>query len=435
MADGRTIVIIGGGASAVYVAVALEEQAERARRQTGADAAPAPRITIVSAEPAVGRGLAYGRADAHHRLNSPAGKMSVTAGDESHFLRWCAEHGHEIAAGDYVPRRLFGDYLEDVFACLVERSGGRVRVVQGEAVDVTTDASGAGVALADGTALDADAVVLAIGNPPPVTWPTGAPLQLDDPWAPGALDAIPVGARVLMIGTGLTMVDVATSLARRDDGISLTATSRHLLLPRVHLPEPAAPGPGLGGAPRPLGRLAAELRAQLREAEAAGVPWQAVIDGMRPDLMRHWTGMSLADRRRFVAHFARRWDVHRHRMAGSVHDELSGLVDAGRLRFVARADPADYDVVVFCTGPGAVTTRGWSRLVDHLLDKGRIAPEPLGLGLDADENGEARAADGTSDGRLFAIGHALRGALWETTAIGEIRILAGRIAAALTPSS
>ncbi|ROP65878.1 FAD/NAD(P)-binding protein [Curtobacterium sp. ZW137] len=418
---GTSIVIVGGGASAVYVAVALEERSL-------ARGAESPTITVVAAEPTIGRGVAYGRADEHHRLNSPAGKMSVSAEDDTHFLRWAAEHGRELAPGDFIERRFFGDYLEDVWARLVARSDGRVRAVQGDAVDLRVDDAGASVTLTDGTTIDADVAVLAIGNPPPATWQTGAAVQIDDPWEPGAIAGITAGASVLLIGTGLTMVDVATSLARRDDGIRLTATSRHLLVPAVHLDSPAAPGPGLSPDARSLGSLASDLRAQLVAADADGAPWQPVIDGIRPRLMDHWLGLSEPERRRFLSHFARRWDVHRHRMAPSVHAELTALVDAGTLRYERDADPAAYDVVVFCTGPAAVTTPGWSPVVDALLAAGRIVPEPVGLGPDADASGALRDVHGVADGRLLGIGHALRGALWETTAIGEVRILAQRVA-------
>ncbi|KQO60397.1 FAD/NAD(P)-binding protein [Curtobacterium sp. Leaf261] len=416
---GSSVVIVGGGASAVYVAVAVRERA-------AARGVDAPEITVVSREPAIGRGLAYGRAEPHHRLNSPAGKMSVSAADEQHFVRWCTERGLDVGPADFVFRNTYGDYVEDSFRALV--ADGAASAVHGEAVDLTTDDDGVHVVLDDGRTVDADVAVLALGNPPPARWATGAAAQVDDPWAVDALDEVPAGADVLLVGTGLTMVDVATTLARRDDGIRMTATSRHLLLPGVHPSAPAAPGPGLDPAAITLGDLAHDLGEQLRAADRDGTPWQAVVDGMRPHLMEHWAGLTEVERRRFLEHLARRWDVRRHRMAPSVHDELQSLVDAGTLRFDADADPADHEVVVFCTGPGSVTTPGWSPLVDALLAHGALVQEPLGLGLAAEHSGAVIDAAGTADGRLLAIGHALRGALWETTAIGEIRILANRVA-------
>jgi uncharacterized NAD(P)/FAD-binding protein YdhS len=421
MAAGTSVVIVGGGASAVYVAVALEEKA-------AARGLPAPTITVVGRELPIGRGLAYGHAAEHHRLNSPAGKMSISAGDDMHFVTWANAHGHDVVPYEFVPRNLYGDYVEDSFATLVAGSDGRVTGGQGEVVDVRTDDTGAHVVLDDGTVLDADVAVLAIGNPPPATWTTGAGVQIDDPWESGALDRVPAGAKVLLVGTGLTMVDVATTLARRNDGTRITATSRHALVPRVHTAAPAAPGPGLDPSASALGDLAKGLHAQLTDAAATGTPWQGIIDGMRPRLIDHWLGMDEPQRRRFLEHFARRWDVHRHRMAPSVHAELQGLIDNGILTITKHADPADFDAVVFCTGPASVLTPGWSEVADALVEHGRAVSEPIGLGLAADASGAVIDDHGVADGRLLAIGHALRGALWETTAIGEIRILANRVA-------
>jgi uncharacterized NAD(P)/FAD-binding protein YdhS len=421
MTPGLSVVIVGGGASAVYVAVALEER-------SAARELPAPSITVVGREFPIGRGLAYGHADAHHRLNSPAGKMSISALDDTHFVRWANDRGVPVEGYDFVPRNLFGDYVEDAFRTLESSSGGRVRGMHGEVVDVTTDDGGAHVTLADGSTIEADVVVLAVGNPPPATWATGAGLQIDDPWATGALDGIESGASVLLIGTGLTMVDVATSLARRDPDVSLTATSRHLLMPGVHLDAPAAPGPGLDPTAKTLAELSDALQAQLAAAEADGQPWQAVIDGLRPRLTEHWLGMSVSDRREFVSHFARRWDVRRHRMAPSVWSEVESLLERGTLTLAKDVDPKDFDVVVFCTGPTSVLTPGWNPVTDALAASGRAVSEPLGLGPAADESGALIDSSLKADGRLLGIGHALRGALWETTAIGEIRTLANRVA-------
>jgi uncharacterized NAD(P)/FAD-binding protein YdhS len=324
---------------------------------------------------------------------------------------------------------IFGDYLEQTFRALVET--GDAEFVHGEATDIEVQSDGARVSVEseDGPQeIRADVAVLALGNPPPVTWTTDAPVQIDDPWAPGALDDVPRGGRVLLVGTGLTMVDVATSLGRRDGDTTMTATSRHLLLPNVHPATAAEPGPGLAAGVERLGDLAHDLGEQVRTAAAEHRPWQGIIDGMRPRLMEHWVGLTERERRRFVEHLARRWDVHRHRMAQSVWAELRGLIDSGRLQFSAEADPQSYDAVVFCTGPASIARSGWSRLVDRMLERGTVVPEPLGLGIDADHAGSVRDAAGASSGRVLAVGHALRGALWETTAIGEIRIIANRVA-------
>jgi uncharacterized NAD(P)/FAD-binding protein YdhS len=433
-ASPESIVIVGGGASSVFVTHALLDRA-------AATGVPAPRVTVIGRDAVVGRGLAYGRAEEHHRLNSPAGRMSISATDDAAFLRYLDEvgwrdvDGSAAGAGTFVPRRVFGDYVQAEFDRLSANPETHVEFVRGDVVDVD-EAPDSGVSapapitvtLADGSALTADRVVLALGNPAPGIVPANAARIVDDPWAPGALDGISSTDRVLLVGTGLTMIDVATTLARREPGIRLTATSRHLLIPAVHLCRPAAPGPGLGDEVSTLGGMTSLVAKQLREARAAGSPWQTVVDGMRPQTQDLWLRLSVADRRRFLDHGARKWDVHRHRMAPTVWAELSSLIDQGvlTLAHVERGDR--FDVAVNCTGPASVAAPGWNPLVDALLASGALVADPTETGVAATRTGALIAVDGTARGRLFTIGGALRGALWETVAIGEVRVMAYRIA-------
>ena len=434
-----SVVIVGGGAAAVCVAVALRERAL-------SSGSLAPRITVVGRESTVGRGVAYGRADPHHRLNSPAGKMSVSTSEDDGFLRWLDQtgwrdvDGRPAEAGSYVPRRVFGDYVEAQFHGLVAAAPDDVRFIEGDVVAVEPSSSGVTVVLADEIRLLADSVILALGNPAPARVASPAPgpsRQVDDPWAPGALDDIADSDRVLLVGTGLTMVDIATSLGRRVPGVRLTATSRHLLLPAVHLSGPVPPGPGLIGESSTvrLGALISAFGRQLRVATNAGSPWQPVLDGVRPQIHALWPALSAADRERFLTHVARRWDVHRHRMALSVWDELAGLLSSGALTLStpATVSAEKFDVIVNCTGPASLASRGWSPLVDSLLDSGVVAPDPTGIGFDADGSGALVSASGVVSDHLFTLGAGLKGALWESVAIPEIRQVAARIAERVVP--
>lgn len=383
------VVVIGGGASGVLTAAAASRQPE------------IDEVVLVARDGRVGPGLAYGAAAPHHRLNSPAGRMSAWQDDPGDFVRWSGD-----PAAGFSLRRRYGDYLESVASGLP-----RLTVRSGEAVGLADDG---GVLLADGSTVDADAVVLALGNPPPLGRGGGI-----DPWAPGALDGLQ--GRVLLLGTGLTTVDVSTSLSRADPGIRLTATSRNLLLPRVHLDAPHPPGPGIAGAPTTLGEIVRGFHARLRAGEA---PWQAEVDGVRPQVNALWSALDHADRLRFIGHVSRHWEVHRHRMSPVVAAELQALLDAGRL--VIGAPEGDYDAVVDCTGPRPFAEPGWNPLVDALLASGTARPDALGIGLDID--GAGRLEDTPN---VFVVGPARRGTQWESTAIPEIRQHATEVAAAI----
>jgi uncharacterized NAD(P)/FAD-binding protein YdhS len=383
-------------------------------------------IVLVERDQRTGPGLAYGTAAPHHRLNSPAGRMSAWEDDPGDFVRWSAAAGAPQGEADFSPRRLYGDYLEAVAAGLP-----RTRVERGEAIDVADAGLGARVALADGRGLDADVVVLALGNPPPFGRRVPAARAVADPWVPGALAGI--GGRVLLLGTGLTMVDVATSLARADPEIELTATSRNLLLPRVHLDAPLPAGPGVPGEPTTLAGVLRGFHGRLRAAAAAGAAWQPEVDGVRPQVNALWEALDHTDRLRFIRHVSRHWEVHRHRMSPVVAAELQGLLDTGRL--VVGVPSGDYDAVVDCTGPRPFAVPGWNPLVDALLATGSARPDPLGIGLDIDLQGRLRAADGGLSERLLVVGPARRGTQWESTAIPEIRRHATEVAATIAALS
>lgn len=421
------IVVVGGGAAGVLTAAALARQADGGSVE----------IRVIERESCCGPGLAYGKAEPAHLLNNTANRMSAYQDDPDHLLRWCAERGIAAERGSFLPRPTYGRYLSSVLGSAGETPGVTVVRVRGEVVRVGDESGRASVELSCGWSVPGETVVLALGNPPPHPQPVrgtvlGGQRYVADPWAPRALDAVIADDRVLLLGTGLTMVDVALSLAARHPGIRMVAASRHALLPRPHaqVPFPVADGvapeePGL----RPLVRAVVR---QIRAAEAAGRDWRGVVDGIRPQIGDLWEGLSYEDRDRFVRHLARRWEVHRHRMAPAVAERIDRMRASGQL--VVRSglpEVAGFTRVVNCTGPQSVSATGWNALVDRLIADGMARPDPLRLGFDLDRHGGLVAATGVASDRLYAIGAARRGTRWEAAAIPEIRRHASDLAAHL----
>jgi uncharacterized NAD(P)/FAD-binding protein YdhS len=109
--------------------------------------------------------------------------------------------------------------------------------VRDRATAVTREHAGFRVVLRRGGSLVAGVLVLAPGDlgtepPAPLQALSGDGRLLADPWDEWALAGIAPNARVLIVGTGLTMADVLASL--RGSGIhsSVVAVSRQGLLPR-----------------------------------------------------------------------------------------------------------------------------------------------------------------------------------------------------------
>lgn len=401
-----------------------------------------PRATLIERRPQAGLGVAYSAAHPDHRLNVRAGNMSALPDDPGHFQRWLETHHPEHADG-FAPRLIYGAYLSELLAESAAGSNGRLTIVRADATALSITDAGTIVRLDDGTDIAADAVVLATGNLPPHT-PQGVdPETLGpdryaaDPWAADVADGLTDDDTVLLLGGGLTMVDVALLLDARGFRGRIIALSRRGLLPRTHgdvVPAPLAE--------RPLGPMSALLRQVRAAARTAG--WRAAVDALRPHTQSLWRGTDPADRARFLRHLRPWWDVHRHRLAPQVAERIAALRAEGRLSIVAgRLDavtptgtgvmldyrPRGSDTIVTgnirrivnCTGPLGDIGRTTEPLLRDLCEQGLIRPDPLRIGIDVDPQSAILAADGTASDRLFAIGPMTRGTFWEIVAVPDIR--------------
>jgi uncharacterized NAD(P)/FAD-binding protein YdhS len=394
-------------------------------------------VTLVERSGVFGRGVAYSTDDPQHLLNVCAGRMSALDDRPGDLVEWCEE-----PADEYIPRGRYGDYLQ---AVLARYDRGRVRRVHDEAVALERGA----VITRGGERLEADAVVLATGISPPaaVRGPVGHPAYVADPWDRDAVAALSGRDEVLIVGTGLTMVDLALTLG---GGPRLTAISRTGELPRCHsagLPRPGTP------AVLPGETTSADVIADRVATLAQVGEWRTVVDSLRPVTQELWRSLPVAEKARFLERHARDWEVRRHRMAPRVAARLRELIASGGLRVAAGGveaiEPAGdrlavrtrdetllVDGAINATGPAWDCRHGDSELVRCLLASGVAAPGPLGLGLRTDPGGALIDRHGHGSRSLFTLGALRRGELWETVAVPEIRTqaaaLAARIAALAT---
>lgn len=393
--------------------------------------------TLINRTPDFGLGIAYGTGFDGHLLNVRSGRMSAVEGRADDFLDWLrARYPAQADPDGFAPRRLFGLYVQDRLTAAEALHPGLIDRVVGAVMALERD----GVRLADGRVIPTDAIVLATGNPAPRTATGGEANDrvLADPWAPGALARIGHDDDILIIGTGLTMVDMLLQLTAGGWRGQATALSRRGLLPRAHLAHhdaPAFPTPGM--VTGPASRRLCDGRRQARAAD-----WRTMMDGLRPVTADLWREADPAVRARLVRHLRPWWDVHRHRLAPAVAATIDRLLADGRLRAVAgrvrRIESGDDRVtldwtprratteqtltggwLIDCTGPGHDPVR--DPLTGPLIVAGRARLDALGLGLDLDGDGRVLGADGAADPRLFVLGPPARAAFWETIAVPDIR--------------
>ncbi len=440
-----TVVIVGAGFTGTLLALHL------LRRDEGPD------VVLLERTHAVGRGVAYSSRNPNHRLNVPAERMSAFADDPDDFLRWLAASGHEGGPGDFVPRWLFGDYVRQRLGEAIRDAPGRLDILDAEARSITVGTGGGWVQLDCGRRIQAEQIALAMGNRCPQRLAmadeafAASGCYRDDPWRGDALSGLSPEAPVLLVGTGLTMVDVVTSLLDAGHTGPIRAISRRGLLPLGHVPAPPHPFVPCGSYPADLVPLMRRLRREARVAASSGLPWQAVIDCVRHHVQEIWCGLSETDRRRFLRHARPWWDIHRHRIAPAIAERI-GLarqtgqlrVAAGRIRsltahagmaeivYMPRGRSTHVQVhatrVINCTGPAGDTSRSDDPLIQDLIAQGAARPDALKLGFDVDRGGEVIGADGGPTPGLYAVGPITKGTWWEIVAVPDIRRECARVA-------
>jgi uncharacterized NAD(P)/FAD-binding protein YdhS len=455
------IAVVGGGFTGTMLATHLL----RAGR-------PDLRVTLIEPRPRLGAGEAYRTRNPAHLLNVRASAMTAFPDIPDDFVRWldARPEGRGIGPDGFAPRHLYADYLRDRFdAARAAAPAGLLEIRAAAVLDVRTDGATVRLAVADGAEVAAEAVALCLGNAPPVPVPgvaAGAvdrPGWINDPWADDALVAVDRDDPVLVIGTGLSMVDTVLALDDAGHRGPVLALSRRGLHPHPHadrplppmsVPDDLATGPK-GAGPAAVGLLR-RVRGLVRAAAARGEDWRAVIDGLRPVTQTLWRAASPVERARFLRHLRPFWDVHRHRIAPSAADRLASAEASGRLRIVAgrilslaprpgegfelvwrpraggRPERATPRVVVNATGPALPLSAGAHPLLTAMAGRGLVRADALGLGIETAEGCRVVDAAGRPSERLFAPGPPDRGRAWETTAVPEIRRQVADLARRLT---
>ena len=463
-----TIAIVGAGFSGTLVALHLLRRSPEWVR-----------IVLIERNAQFGKGQAYASGNANHLLNVPAGRMSAFHDRPGDFIEWLRRQ-HEAAGGDacgpcpqadtFVPRRDFGAYVRHLLNEELKRPelGDRLELLRADVRDIDADCRPMRLRLDREREVEADAIVLALGNFPPEPPAVSTPEFYDsafyraDPWAADALVGLSPADPILLIGTGLTTVDAVITLLDGGHTGPIHAVSRRGLLPLRHGAHAGARPAEPLSYPTSVASLARLLRRETRAVMEEGGDWHPVVDALRPFTTDVWQAMSIADRRRFLRHVRPWWDIHRHRIAPAVAERIAAaraggqlVVAAGRMRAFEVADGVvrvtwrargraerletlEVARVVNCAGPGADYDRIRHPLARALLRRGIVRPDPLRLGLDVTGAGAVIDAQGAISRRIFAVGPVTKGQFWEMTAVPDIRrqceVLAGHVAGLVRPS-
>ncbi|HME39672.1 MAG TPA: FAD/NAD(P)-binding protein [Steroidobacteraceae bacterium] len=455
-----TIAIVGGG----FCGTVLAANLLRRPRPDATD------IVLIERSAAVGRGVAYAAREFPYLLNVPAARLSADARDPLQFLRFAQRHRPDADGEDFLPRALYGDYLQEVLSQAERAAAPHTRLlrIMGEVRHITPRGGDGPFAaeFTDRPAVIADRMILAPGNPPPPLLPWAEAVRQHsayrhDPWdLPENLGA---EHSVLIVGNGLTMADAALVLSQDAMRTPVLHTiSRRGLIPKPQTTfSPAAvrgEEEALLACAHSMRRVLAMTRQLTREVENRGGDWREVVTFIRHLAPALWRRLPLAERRRFVRHLQAHWDTHRHRLPPQLAARIAALrrggklqVNAGRIDSVTAAGEKlrvswrprggaggggasaalTVDLLVNAMGPDYALARCADPLLNSLRAAGLVSEDALGLGLRTARYGACVDAQGVASRRLFYLGPMLRADHWEATAATELRDHAEQLAAHL----
>ncbi|MDG9930827.1 MULTISPECIES: FAD/NAD(P)-binding protein [unclassified Pseudomonas] len=446
----QRIGIIGSGFCGTALAIHLLQKADRPLH-----------VRLLNRTGQLARGLAYGTRSASHVLNVPAERMSLFTDKPGDFLDFARHELPEAKPGDFLPRRLYGDYLQRRLDQAIANRAPTVtfECEQAHVVDLVREDDRYLLRLDDGRSITSDKVVIATGNFTPATPGAlreliGDPRYIADPWCHAALDGIATDARVLLLGTGLTMYDMALALQDRGHQGPMLAMSRRALLPHGHrdnaehprLPQLPANLKAKGSARQLLSRV----RTFVRNAEADGFDWRDAIAALRPVTPALWQMLDAREQRRFLCHLQAYWDIHRHRaapfIAGRVERLLQGQLRVQPARLVAVDGAADclnlqvrprgsssprplvVDHIINCTGPCNDLRNLDEPMLNALQARGEVVQDDNRIGLNVDDDYHLLNTEGHPQSGLYLLSPMLRARYWESTAVPELRQHAERLA-------
>jgi uncharacterized NAD(P)/FAD-binding protein YdhS len=455
MAAALHIGIIGGGFSGVSVAAQLAQQAKS-------------RITVYlfNFKYPVAKGIAYSTADHHHLMNVPAASLSFFHNDPYHFSQWLDQYYPEKytdAQGNhllsFVPRKIYGDYILDTFNRTLIHSTIDYKLINEEVVSLTHNQNAFELTMQNGNIVLCDQVILATGNQLPVKPPyisdemEQKQFYLHNPWDYEKIKSTKP-EEVLLIGCGLTAVDVAITLLEKYKNINITACSPHGRWPmtyNIH-DQPFANMELLlseiSSSARLLtlfSQLNIALKKHLRKGSSAG----SFVASIRPFTASLWQQLSITDKLAFMRHLKHYWSVSRHRMPEEAAHKIEQFQNEGRLKVIkgriqscqvqddrllielkqhTELTQLHTNLIINCTGPVSDMLQSQLPLYKKLLQQNLLPIDPVLKSISSDKNFRIPLNTATPHNALFGIGPVLKGTFWETTAVAEIKEQAESIA-------
>jgi uncharacterized NAD(P)/FAD-binding protein YdhS len=454
----KRICIIGGGFSGGMTAVQLIRQTNMPIE-----------IHIVNPTDEPLKGAAYASYSNKHLLNVISSKMSAFQEEPDHFLNWVMQEGayrskdRQLVAGAFLPRNIYGKYLSDIWKEAMDLSltkGIQLQWHRGTVSQLDRTNAGFTISLSEGKVLSSEFCVIATGNLPPRNPSTNTtaalvkPYYFQNPWKADVVSDVNPNLPVLIIGNGLTMVDTVIGL--RENGFRgvIYAVSPHgfNILPHRHngMRYDAIESELTGN--KSLAELVAIVNKHVKAVREFGISAEPVVDAIRPYFRALWQQLSAEEKALFMSRLRHLWGVARHRIPLHIHDKIQQQrlegklhVCSGKIQLLEKSGDGLHVTyfdkkenlskillvsrAINCTGPETDLSKTDGHFLGKCLDQGMITQDPLKLGIVADiHTFEVQDSTGKKQPDLFTLGSLLKGELWESTAVNELRQQAAALA-------
>jgi uncharacterized NAD(P)/FAD-binding protein YdhS len=452
----REITIIGAGLSGTLLAINLLRQESKNNFK----------IKLIDRNNKNKLGPAYSTNE-DYLLNVPTEKMGAFSIEPDHFLKWSLKRKIDVKEGDYLRRKLYREYIQELFQNTINNRYNNILFerIEGEVVDIKIFNDRPVVFMSNGNEFVTDKVVLALGNAPP-----GNPeiknqffleskRYIQNPWDTQIFKNILPEDTILFIGTGQTTVDLATGLFKRNHRGKMISISRRGIFCLVQ--KKVEPYPSFYDELKGIKDFLSVfriVRKHLRIAEGNGFDPRAVIDSLRPHTKLIWMNLPPEEKKRFLRHAFRYWEIIRSRIPPASDEIMNKLKTSGQMKILSGRiteiistqnkleikytergttgeKSVSADIVINCIGPCQDYEQIDQPLIKNLLNNNIIQCDPVHLGINALPEGNVIQKDGTPSKMLYTIGLPLKGIVWESLAAPEIRFEAEELSKILLAES
>lgn len=444
------ITIIGAGFCGIITALNLAKQSGNQNLD----------ITLIHSGSPFGKGVAYNPNSEKSLLNVPCEKMSCFYDQPNHFLDWtCSQVGYELHKPEFIsklflPRALYGKYLLETWNKEIAKLPKNVslRIIEAFATDVNEYEKGYAITLSTGILLNTKYLVLATGNEKP-----GNPKisnkefyssknYFQNPWNRESTSNLKSEGDILIIGNGLTMVDTVMELCENKfkGRIFTISPNGFSILPHRHSGTSYTAFSDEIKGQYDLNRIYSTFVNHSRKLRELGISAEPITDSLRPFTQNIWINLSVTEKKRFLSHVRHLWGLARHRLPIHIHDQIQKLriekkleilkgrindihenQDVITLEYYNKVTQQDETLhvtrIINCTGPQVNVQKSTNPLLKSLVQKGMIQSDLYRLGVVTTSEYEVvNAYDQVLQG-MYTLGGNLRGMLWETTAVPELK--------------